>query len=165
VLLPPVVWALPWLVFALAGHAQQTPLAHHHTHLAHYRIITTVFIGGDLTVLFGVLLRKRTNKLPRPLLFAGFVSTVAALAGSYSYVDLVTSRALPGCYTEAGVQALVLSRMDAVYYSMSTLTTAGFGDITAHTAACRSLTAIELGVGLCVLGLAVAAVAARLFEN
>jgi Ion channel len=55
--------------------------------------------------------------------------------------------------------------LDAVYYALSTITTTGFGDISAHSETCRGLTVAELAIGLPAIGLSIAAVGARLFRE
>jgi hypothetical protein len=157
VLVPGVAWIGPWVVFFAVGAGS--------VDLLRFEVAVAFLVAANLFVLFGVLLRKRTNVMPRPFLFAGFVLTLAALVGSYACIDLAASHAYTDCYTSGGGTALTLGRTDAVYYAISTLTTAGFGDISAHSTDCRGVTITELAIGFPVLGLAVAAVAARLFQD
>jgi hypothetical protein len=156
--LPLVAWIGPWVAFVVVAE-------NHQSHLTRDRVAAALFIAANVRVFFGVLLKRGTNAIAQSHLFASFLLTLGSLVGTCAFADLVTARAFPGCYVEAGVSHFVLGKTDAIYYALSTLTTVGFGDITAHTTTCRSLTIIELAIGFPVLGLAVAAVAARLFES
>jgi len=69
-----------------------------------------------------------------------------------------------GCFDD-GTNDAVLRGSTAVYFALGTLTTAGTGQLTAHSTACRDLTAGQLGVGLPLLGLAVAGLGAKLFRE
>jgi hypothetical protein len=124
-----------------------------------------LLVAANLYVLFDVLLRARIRALPRGFVFAGFVLTLSAVVGAYAYADLAASHADAACYVNAAGGGMGLDAGNAIYYAMSTLTTAGFGDITAHSQACRWLTTAELAVGLTTVGLSIAAVAARIFED
>jgi hypothetical protein len=124
-----------------------------------------LLIAANLYVLFAVLLRKRARALRRGVIFVGFVLTLVGLVGVYASANLAASHAEAMCYANAAGSGIVLTAGDAVYFGLSTLTTAGFGDIVAHSHTCRWLTTSELAVGLATLGLSVAAVAARIFED
>lgn len=52
----------------------------------------------------------------------------------------------PTSYTEA------LSRLDALYFTVTTLATVGFGDITPTTAVTRSVTTVQMVLGVALLG-------------
>ncbi|HEV3319077.1 MAG TPA: potassium channel family protein [Solirubrobacteraceae bacterium] len=160
IFLPPVVWLVPWVAF-------YTIVGNEHTHVTGDWIAAGLVVGGNLYVLFGVLLRRRVNALPRGLLFAGFALTLAALVGAYAYADLAASHdpAIMNCYVENPSHTGGLRSIDSIYFALSTLTTAGFGDIAAHAEPCRSLTAVELAIGLLTLGLSIAAVGARIFSE
>ena len=54
---------------------------------------------------------------------------------------------MPGSYDFAGEQMLSVDTNDFVYYSMVTLTTLGYGDITPLSASARALAAMEALVG------------------
>ena len=56
----------------------------------------------------------------------------------FAFTYLTLSRADPASFSEH------LDRVDAVYYTTSTLTTVGFGDITADSTAARTLVSIQM---------------------
>lgn len=157
---PLIIWALPWGALAYVA-AEGSP------HLTRDLVGVALMVSINLYYLFEVLLTKKSAKIPRSLIFLGFALTFAALVGAYACADLVAAHRYAGCYIETVQPHPHWSpgSLDAVYYALSTLTTAGFGDITAHTRACRALTVAELGVGFPALGLSIAGVAARVFSD
>ncbi len=158
IVLPPIAWLGPWVAFLFVpGNTS--------THIARHWIAATLLVAANLYVLFDVLLRARIRALPRGFVFAGFVLTLSALVGAYAYADLAASHANLACYAGQSGSGVTLNKGSAIYYAMSTLTTAGFGDIVAHSRAYRWLTTAELAVGLTTVGLSIAAVGARIFED
>jgi hypothetical protein len=98
-------------------------------------------IGGLLlfVALVGWQLRQIVGA-GRPVLRAieavGFALPLLIFVFSFSYLTL--SQADPGSFSED------LGRVDAVYYTVSTLTTVGFGDITADSTGARILVTIQM---------------------
>ncbi|WP_405526338.1 potassium channel family protein [Streptomyces canus] len=72
--------------------------------------------------------------------------TLFALLFATSYFLL--ERATPGSFTEP------LTRTDALYFTLTVISTVGFGDITAHTETARVMTMIQMVGGLLLVGVA-----------
>ncbi|MCX4907491.1 potassium channel family protein [Streptomyces sp. NBC_00878] len=72
--------------------------------------------------------------------------TLFALLFATSYFLL--ERATPGSFTEP------LTRTDALYLTLTVISTVGFGDITAHTETARVMTMIQMVGGLLLVGVA-----------
>lgn len=87
---------------------------------------------------------------PHPRLKAveALVATLALFlvlfAGAYYLLD----HSEPGSFSEP------LTRTDALYFTLSTFSTVGFGDITARSQAGRVLTAAQMAAGLLLVGVA-----------
>ncbi|HYI98611.1 MAG TPA: potassium channel family protein [Thermoleophilaceae bacterium] len=98
-------------------------------------------IGGLL--LFVVLVGWRIHRImsdQHPVLRAIEAVTVAVplLVVVFAFSYLTLSRADPASFSED------LGRVDAFYYTVSTLTTVGFGDITADSAGARILVTVQM---------------------
>lgn len=104
-------------------------------------------------------------KLTAGKAFTAFVLTFAALAGAYASLDLQASAHFTSCFVGSTGRHVKLGQLDSVYFALTTLSTTGFGDITAHSHACRRLLVGEMSIAFPVLGLAIAGVAARIFEE
>ncbi|WP_122618112.1 potassium channel family protein [Streptomyces sp. Tu 4128] len=77
-------------------------------------------------------------------LAATLVLFVVLFAGSYYLLD----RSAPGSFSEP------LNRTDALYFTLTTFTTVGFGDITARSQTARILTMAQMTGGLLLVGVA-----------
>lgn len=118
-------------------------------------------------VLLAILLipSKRGAKLTAGKAFTSFVLTFAALVGAYASLDLQASAHFTSCFVESTGKHVKLGQLDSIYFALTTLSTTGFGDITAHSHACRRLLVGEMSLAFPILGLAIAGVAARIFEE
>jgi hypothetical protein len=79
-----------------------------------------------------------------PVLRAGEVTTFAflLLVVVFAFTYLSLSRAYPASFSEH------LDRVGALYYTVSTISTVGFGDITAESDAARILVTIQMVLDL-----------------
>lgn len=96
-----------------------------------------------------------TARIPNPTIaFAVGLSTFVAL---FSWAYWVLSSTTDAFVPEP------LSRIDAIYFTLTTLSTTGFGDLAAKSSSARLLVSIQMGLGLLVvvLGLARVAVGVR----
>ncbi len=160
------IWALAWVLFAISVH-------HGSGDLTKTWVSAGLVVAGNFYLLLYVFLRT-SFRYPPWAVSAGFVFTFLALIGAFASADYVAAhqyvldahgRTLVGCYTSASGKAITLRPVDAIYFTLSTVTTAGFGDIAPSSRACRWLTSGELGIGFPLLGLAIGGVAARVFRE
>ncbi|MBQ0885610.1 two pore domain potassium channel family protein [Streptomyces sp. RM72] len=77
-------------------------------------------------------------------LAATLVLFLVLFAGSYYLLD----RSAPGSFSEP------LNRTDALYFTLTTFATVGFGDITARSQTGRVLTMVQMAGGLLLVGVA-----------
>jgi hypothetical protein len=83
----------------------------------------------------------------------GFVSAFAAI-----YVQL--SHDSPGsCFSAP------LTKLDAIYFTLGTLSTAGTGDLAAVSEQCRAIVSAQLVAGFVVVTIAVAGLVSRLLSD
>ncbi len=77
---------------------------------------------------------------PRPVLRAieAVALAIPLLVVVFAFTYLTLSRADPASFSEH------LDRIDSFYYTVSTLTTVGFGDITAESAGARILVTVQM---------------------
>ncbi len=129
--------------------------------------VGVAFMALAAVVLLAILLIPWRDgaKLTAGKAFASFVLTFAALVGAYASLDLQESAHLASCFVGSAGSHVKLGQLDSIYFALTTLSTTGFGDITAHSHACRRLLVGEMSIAFPVLGLAIAGVAARIFEE
>ncbi|GAA4687758.1 potassium channel family protein [Streptomyces chumphonensis] len=77
-------------------------------------------------------------------LSATVVLFLVLFAGTYYLIDSST----PGSFTEE------MTRTDALYFTLATFSTVGFGDITASSETARVVTMLQMVVGLLLVGVA-----------
>ncbi|CAK7283017.1 ion channel [Streptomyces sp. RM1] len=110
---------------------------------------------GAVVVVFGweawTIMRS-----PHPRLRAAeaLATTVALYLIVFASVYHVLEHDTPGSFTEP------LTRTDALYFTLTTFTTVGFGDITARSEASRVAVMCQMAGGLLLVGLAVRLLAA-----
>jgi Ion channel len=182
-----LVWLAAWALFARTVRHGDTSHAYQTWGGA------GMLIGANISLLLILLVNPEFGELPAWEIGAGFVMTFSALIGAYAAADFASShsyafiqghihdgkhiagyladgkgghhRILRDCYRDNGARMPHgLSPWNAIYAALGTVTTAGSGEITAHSALCRKVTSLELAFSFPVLGLAVAGAAVRLFK-
>ena len=87
--------------------------------------------------------------LPQLRAFEALVVTVSVIVFTFAAAYLNMSRHDPEAFTE------VLGKTSALYFTMTTLTTVGYGDITAKTDAARIVVMLQMVANVVVIGSAV----------
>ncbi|MFJ4203962.1 potassium channel family protein [Streptomyces sviceus] len=91
---------------------------------------------------------------PRLRAIEALAATVALFLVLFASGYYMLDRTTPGSFSES------LTRTDALYFTLTTLSTVGFGDITARSQTGRVLTMVQMAGGLLLVG-----VAARVLTN
>lgn len=129
--------------------------------------------------LVGIVIRSHEMDAGLWLAVAAFVFTFATLLGAYAGLDMQAVANTHGVCLVDGKEvglisanaahpphpALLIDKLDAIYFAITTLSTTGFGDIVAHSDTCRRLVVGEVVLGFPALGIAIAGVAARIFSG
>lgn len=100
-----------------------------------------LLVGGlvGVTVLLGWHLRSIVNSpYPRARAAAALTTTVTVFVVLFSTVYVVMSRSDAGSFSEP------LSRLDALYFTITVFATVGFGDITAVTPTARAAITVQM---------------------
>jgi len=110
-----------------------------------------LLIGGGL-ILMAVMLAWQVRailKSPFPRLrgFQALISGIPLLLVFFAAVDYLTGQAQADSFTQP------MDKIDAMYFTVTVLSTVGFGDITAKTDLARTLVTIQMLFNLVVLGL------------
>ncbi|HZG05784.1 MAG TPA: potassium channel family protein [Streptomyces sp.] len=133
--------------------------------LAYYRLpLDEEFTGDTVALLVSGLAAalalfvwqvRGIERSPRPLLRAveSLVSVLLLFLLSFAAAYYLLERAEPGSFTEP------FTRTDSLYFTLSTFTTAGFGDITPRSQLARVMTMFQMAGGLLFVGVAVRLVA------
>lgn len=88
-----------------------------------------------------------------------FAAIYAALIAVFATVYLQLTHNYRGCFNHR------LTHVEALYFTITTFTTTGFGDITAKSPGCRLIVALQTLVALVVITLAIAALVVRLMRQ
>ncbi|MGC3002970.1 potassium channel family protein [Streptomyces sp. G35A] len=123
---------------------------------------SALLVGGLVAVLvvFGWEVRIIARS-PHPrlraveALAATLVLFLVLFAGAYYLLDHST----PGSFSES------LTRTDALYFTLTTFSTVGYGDITAHSQTGRLLTMLQMTGGLLLVGVAARVLASAVQEG
>lgn len=159
-------WSAPWVFFVITANDKSG-------HVPRAWTASALFLAVNFLLLYAVFLHRDFPMAPW-VVAVGFMFTFLALLGAYASADYAAShqivmhnhhRELASCYTSASDKTVALHPIDAIYFTLSTVTTAGFGDIAPHSGLCRALTSAQLAIGFPMLGLSFAGVAARLFKE
>jgi hypothetical protein len=102
---------------------------------------------------YGARLAPLARAVNSALVFIGIVGMVGAFAGAY----LELGYASRGCFNPN-----VHHHIDAIYVALTNFTTVGSGGFSPHSGACRLVVAGESVVGVAVVAVGIAVLAARL---
>lgn len=112
---------------------------------------SALLVGGLVAVLlvFGWEVRAIVRS-PHPRLRAveALAATVVLFLVLFAGVYYLLDRSTPGSFSEP------LTRTDSLYFTLTTFSTVGFGDITARSQAGRVLTMAQMAGGLLLVGVA-----------
>lgn len=164
----------PWVLFWMAptGANRQAWLVPHigplpHLILLHYPnwlpVLVLPVVILLLALLFGVVFPvdfwPTRNVRASAYNVLAFATLYAALIGTYATTYLELAHNYRRCFGQR------LTHVEALYFTVTTFTTTGFGDITAKSPGCRLIVASQTLVGLVVITLAIAALVARLLRQ
>ncbi|MGW7378376.1 ion channel [Streptomyces sp. NPDC054794] len=113
---------------------------------------SALLAGGLLAVVlfFGWEVRAiLRSPYPRLKAVEGLAATLVLFLVLFASAYYVLEGASPGSFTEP------LTKTDALYFTLTTFTTVGYGDITASSQPARILTMLQMVGGLLLLGVAV----------
>ncbi|MFC9927094.1 potassium channel family protein [Streptomyces sp. NPDC127190] len=85
---------------------------------------------------------------PRPRAVEALIVTVALYLVSFASGYYLLEQSEPGSFSEG------LTRTDALYFTLTTFSTVGYGDITARSQAGRMMTMVQMTGGLVLVGVA-----------
>jgi hypothetical protein len=112
---------------------------------------TTIFLVGGLVSVAGLLawqvMTIRVSRFPRARAFATLATTVPLFFVVFASAYHLMSRADAGNWSEP------MSRLDALYFTVTTFATVGFGDISAESAAARAVVTVQIILDLVLIGL------------
>lgn len=91
---------------------------------------------------------------------------ISDIVGAFSTIYLQLG-ANTGCFSNMGLDNMnhSLSHVDALYFTLSTLTTVGYGDIHPVSGSCRGWVTGQLSVTLIVIGLVITGLATRIMSS
>lgn len=112
--------------------------------------VRAVAVIGGLTVFGAIFVRqmRQIRKARYPVLRA--VEAIALVATLFivvmASIHYGLAEATPSSYSQA------LDRIDALYFTVTTLATVGYGDITPTSSVTRSVTMVQMVLGVALLG-------------
>lgn len=121
-----------------------------------------MLLAGLLAVIVVFLWEVRTiMRSPHPRLKAveALAATVVLFLVLFASAYYLLDRSAPGSFTEP------LSKTDALYFTMTTFSTVGFGDIAARTETGRVMAMLQMAGGLLLVGLAARVLAGAVQEG
>ena len=155
-----VAYLFPWILFAIAPVSTSL----------HSALILGLSIGA-LAIWFFYFIRSLYNpnrwRKRDDFLTSLFLVTlsIANIVGAFSTIYLQADHSQVGCFSDTGIDGInhSLSHVDAVYFTLTTLTTVGYGDIHAASGSCRGWVSAQLLITLIIIGLGIATLATRIF--
>jgi voltage-gated potassium channel len=112
---------------------------------------TIVVLVGGLTLVAGLLVWQvhaiQVSPTPRARALGTLVFTVPVFFTVFASTYFLMSRAVPEHWSEP------LSRLDALYFTVTVAATVGFGDITAVSQAARAVVTLQMMGNLLLVGL------------
>jgi hypothetical protein len=164
-----VVTAVPWLTFALG------PTGAHNFFFGSRPVAAHVFgvpippSGGPagyigialsyMIVLVAIVFVKSTFDGSTALL-ATFALILAGFVGAFAAIYVQLSHDSSGSCFGAPI-----TKLDAVYFTLGTLSTAGTGDLAAVSEQCRAIVSAQLVAGFVMVSIAVAGLVGRLLPD
>lgn len=112
---------------------------------------TVLLVSGLLVVLLVFCWEVRAitrSPFPRLRAVEGLAATLVLFLVLFAVSYYLLERSEPGSFSEA------LNRTDALYFTLTTFATVGFGDITARSQTGRVLTMAQMAGGLLLVGVA-----------
>jgi len=107
-------------------------------------IVAGLVVFGAIFVRQVRQIRRARHPMLRAIEAAALVATLFVVVMASIHFGL--GRATPSSYSEA------LSRLDALYFTVTTLATVGFGDITPTSGVTRAVTTVQMVLGVILLG-------------
>jgi hypothetical protein len=121
--------------------------------------LVALLVALLFVVVFPVSLWPTRNVRASAYNVLAFAGIFAALVGFFATIYLQLAHNYPSCFNHR------LTHVEALYFTITTFTTTGFGDIIPKSPGCRLIVAFQSLVGLVVITLAIAALAARLLRG
>nr|WP_308377995.1 potassium channel family protein [Streptomyces sp. ISL-98] len=112
---------------------------------------SALLAGGLLAVVLVFLWEARAivhSPYPRLKAVEALAATLALYLVLFAGAYYLLERSTPGSFSEP------LTRTDALYFTLTTFSTVGFGDITARSQTGRVLTMLQMAGGLMLVGVA-----------
>ena len=110
--------------------------------------VVAVLIGGSIFVAIFVRQLRQIRKAEFPVLRAveaiGLVATLFIVVTASVHYGIAETTS--GAYSET------MNRLDALYFTVTTLATVGFGDITPTSPVARAVTTVQMVMGVALLG-------------
>jgi hypothetical protein len=117
---------------------------------------TAVSLSG---VLVAIVFVKPTITWP-PALAATFALIMAAFVGVFAAIYVQLSHDSSGACLGGRI-----TKLDAVYFTLGTLSTAGTGELTAVSQQCRGIVSVQLVAGFVLVTVAIAGLVSRLLAD
>jgi hypothetical protein len=137
-----------WLQFLFTNmHLQRHAVIDTYVVVAVYVLTLSLFISGSIA-----MVRSRSSNLGIAAVF--FMSVFFFLVGNFSYVYW--------SYGSTANFSVSLTRLDAIYFAIGTLTTAGTGNINATSELMRGIQALQMVLDLGLVVVALGVLVARL---
>jgi len=164
-----VATAVPWLTFAFGPAGAHNFFFGSRPETAHVLGVPIPPSGGPagyvgialayMLVLVGIVFVKSTLTDPAALL-ATFAFILAGFVGAFAAIYVQLSHDSPGSCFSAPV-----TKVDAIYFTLGTLSTAGTGDLTVVSEQCRAIVSAQLVAGFVMVTIAVAGLVSRLMHD
>ena len=115
------------------------------------RDLVALFVGIGIFVALIMLQTRAIMRSPYPRLTAitALAFSIPLFVLSFSVVYFLMERSAPQAFTEP------MTRLDALYFTVTVLSTVGFGDIAASSEAARAVTTVQMVADLVLIGFVV----------
>jgi hypothetical protein len=151
------VASCPWILLAV-NRGVGTPTTTY--------TVAAFFIGTSLWSIGLLILRPAWEGVHpvhgvrvRTWAVGGLLSAASSILGSFALVYWHLSVRDSRCFVES------LSKVDAIYFTLTTFSTTGFGDIFPQTAVCRAVVSAQMIVGIVLVTVVAAVAIARLTSS